>query len=300
MADTAFRFENVHKRFGRTEALRGFSLSVSKGGVVGFLGRNGAGKTTAIRCLVGLQRPDQGRVEFLGAEPWDMGVAVKQRLGYLSERGVPFPWATTEDLVALCKPLYPQWDSALEKDLLERFRIDRTKKLKALSLGQQRAVGLLLALCPRPEVLVLDEPAANLDAVVRREFLEHILDLVGSEGRTVFFSSHILSDVERLADRIALIGDGKLVLERGTDELKEQVRRLRLVFAGDVPADLKVAGAVRVRRQGREALVTVDGFGEGTAERVARETGARVEVQAMGLEELFIDLAGGDAAGKAA
>lgn len=213
MSPPAFRFEEVVKRFGRTEALRGLTLSVPRGSVTGLVGRNGSGKSTAIRCLMGLQKPDAGRVELLGRDPWTLGEEVRRGVGYLSERGVPFPWATIDDLVDLCAPLYPRWDAAAERDLLTRFRIDRRRKLKTLSLGQQRAVGLLLALCPRPEVLVLDEPAANLDPVLRREFLEQVRRLVAGTGCTVFFSSHILSDVERLADRIAVLHGGRLVQE---------------------------------------------------------------------------------------
>ena len=298
--DTALSFEGVVKRFGKVEALRGLTLSVPRGSVVGFVGRNGAGKSTAIRCLVGLQKPTEGAVRFLGRDPWDMDVEAKQRLGYLSERGVPFPWATAEDLVGLCAPLYPRWDAALEKDMLSRFGIDPKRKLSAMSLGQQRAVGLLLALCPRPEVLVLDEPAANLDAALRREFLEGVLELVRQEGRTVLFSSHILSDLERVADRIAVLHEGRLLLERGTDALKEKIRRLRLVFGGEAPPSLEVAGLLRMRRQGREILATVDGYEEGMAERLRARTGAvSAEALPIGLEEIFIDLVGvGSEAGK--
>ncbi len=232
MDDPAFLFENVTKRFGRTEALRGLTLAVPRGGVTGFVGRNGSGKSTAIRCLVGLQKPDAGRVTLLGQDPWGMGPTTKQRLGYLSERGVPFPWATADDLIGLCAPLYPRWDAAVERDLLARFRIDRRRKLKTLSMGQQRAVGLLLALCPRPEVLVLDEPAANLDPVLRREFLDQVTALVAGVGHTVFFTSHILSDVERLADRIAVIHEGRLVKEGTTSELKARDGGLETLFLG--------------------------------------------------------------------
>lgn len=230
MADPAFRFDLVTKRFGQTEALKGLTLTVPCGGVTGFVGRNGSGKSTAIRCLVGLQRPDAGRVTLLGQDPWDMDPATKRRLGYLSERGVPFPWATADDLIGLCAPLYPQWDAAVERDLLTRFRIDRRRKLKTLSMGQQRSVGLLLALCPRPEVLVLDEPAANLDPVLRREFLDQVAALVQGTGHTVFFTSHILSDVERLADRIAVIHEGRLVMEGALSELKARSGGLEALF----------------------------------------------------------------------
>lgn len=219
MGDAAFRFRGVVKRFGEVRALDGLDLEVAPGEIVGLVGRNGSGKSTAIRCLMGLERPDAGSVSFLGEDPWRMGPGTKARLGYLSERGVPFPWASARDLVAFCAPLYPIWDHALGESLLARFRIDPGRSLKRLSLGQQRAVGLMLALCPRPEVLVLDEPAANLDPALRRAFLEEAAALSRGSGRTVLFSSHILSDVERFATRVAVLHAGRLALEGPVAEL---------------------------------------------------------------------------------
>lgn len=292
MRDAAFSFERMSKRFGRVEALKDVSLEAPRGSVIGLLGRNGAGKSTAIRCLVGLQRPSSGRASLLGVDSWDLPVPVKQRMGYLSDQVLPFPRATAEDLIGFCGRLYPRWDDDLARDILLRFGIHSRRKLRDLSLGQQRTVGLLLALCPRPEVLVLDEPAANLDPVVRREFLDQVLELVAEEGRTVLLSSHILSDVERVADRIALLHEGNLLLYRETDEIKERTRRLRFIFPADPPLRLGVPGVVCERRAGREVLITTEAFRDDLPARLAAETGAQVEVQPIGLEELFIDMVG--------
>jgi ABC-2 type transport system ATP-binding protein len=288
----AFSFEAASKQFGSVEALRGLTLAGPRGSIVGLIGRNGAGKSTAIRCLVGLQRPTSGRVRLLGEDPWGLSVETKQRLGYMSERPLPFPATTAEQLMGFCVGLYPRWDAELAGNLLARFSVDPRRKLRELSLGQQRAVALLLALAPRPEVLVLDEPAANLDPVLRRQFLDQVVELVAADGRTVLFSSHNLGDVERVADRIALLHEGRLLLDRETDELKERTRRLRLIFASEAPARLEIPGLLRSRRLGREVLVTVDDYREPLRHELERTTGARVEVQALGLEELFLDLVG--------
>lgn len=231
----AFRFIGVEKRFGESRALRGLDLTVPVGTVLALVGRNGCGKSTAIRCLLGLERPDAGRVELLGEDPWSMGPGTKRRLGYLSERGVPFPWASAEDLTSFCAPLYPRWDGALQAELLARFRIDPRRALKTLSLGQQRAVGLMLALCPCPEVLVLDEPAANLDPVLRRVLLETVKALAAASRRTVLFSSHVLTDVARLASRVAFLHEGRLAVEGETAVLAERPGGLEGLF-------LEVAG----------------------------------------------------------
>jgi ABC-2 type transport system ATP-binding protein len=300
MTDPAFSFEAVTKRWKAIEALRGLTLTIPRGSVVGLIGRNGAGKSTAIRCLVGLQRPTSGAVRLLGEDPWAMSPESKQRIGYVSERPIPFPGATAEDLIGFCVRLYPRWDAELAGNLLARFAIDPRRPYRELSLGQQRAVALLLALAPRPEVLVLDEPASNLDPVMRRQFLDEVLDLVADPGRTVLFSSHNLADVERVADRVALLHEGRLLLARETDELKERTRRLRLIFSAEAPAVLPIPGLVCLRRAGTEVLATVEDYRDDLPARLTRETGARVEVSPLPLEELFIDLVGEHAPARAA
>jgi ABC-2 type transport system ATP-binding protein len=291
--ETAFSFEGVTKRFDELDALTDVTLAVPRGSVVGLVGRNGAGKTTAIRCLLGLQRPTRGSVRLLGHDPRRLPVAVKQRLGYLSDAGVPFPSARPEDLLRFCAPLYPRWDHRLEHDLVARFGIPLHTRLSKLSPGQQRAVALALALCPRPDVLVLDEPAANLDAVMRREFLQQVLELVAEEGRTVLFSSHDLNDVERIADRLAILHQGRLLLHASVDELQERTRRLRLRFPGEAPLRVEIPGAVCTRRSGRELLVTVDRHDDAMVPALERRLGAQIEVRRLRLEDLFIDLVGG-------
>ena len=292
MSDACVVFSGVRKTFGATDALRGFDLEVPKGSVVGLLGRNAAGKSTALRCMVGLERPDAGTVRVLGRDPRTFDVAARERVVYLAETGVPFPGARVSKLIELCAPLYPRWDFSMQDRMLAQFAIDPARKLKELSLGQQRAVGLMLALCPRPELLVLDEPAANLDTVARREFLEAVLGLIGDGERTVVMSSHILGDIERVADRVAIIHRGQLLLQAPLDDLKERSRRLRFSFAGAPPATLPLPGLTSLRRGARELLATVVDYDEEVAAQVAAAAGAHVEAQAVGLEDLFIDLVG--------
>ncbi|MEO5768360.1 MAG: ABC transporter ATP-binding protein [Polyangia bacterium] len=286
------QFSEVSKRFAAVHALKGLTFDLPAGGVVGLLGRNGAGKSTALRTLVGLYAPDTGSVRVLGRDPLTFDVAIRRRIGYLSDDGVPFPAATGKALLRLCAPLYPSWSRALEDQMLARFHIDPRRKLKELSLGQQRAVALLLALCPQPELLILDEPAANLDPVLRREFLDTVLSLVATEQRTVILSSHVLSDIERIADRVMILHHGQLLLNSPLDDLKENARRLRFVFPAAPPERLPLPGAFAVRRSGRELLTTVMEFDEATVTRLASTLGARVEATPVKLDELFIDLVG--------
>ena len=290
--EASVELEGVTKFFRDVPALRGLDLTVPRGCVLGLLGRNGAGKSTALRCMAGVERPDAGTVRVLGLDPLRLDVAARQRIGYLAETGVPFPAARVSRLIDLCAPLYPRWNDDLQNEMLSRFGISPRARLNELSLGQQRAVGLLLAVCPEPELLILDEPAANLDTVVRREFLETIIGLVGEGDRTVIFSSHILTDVERIADRIAVVHHGALRLEGALDDIKDAARRVRFTFAGEPPATLALPGLVALRRGGRELLATLIGYDEAETARVAAALGAHVEAQRVGLEELFIDLEG--------
>jgi ABC-2 type transport system ATP-binding protein len=289
---TAARFSNVSKRFGPVEALSGLTLDIPRGSVVGLLGRNGAGKTTALRCLTGLLAPDGGDVRLLDRDPCSLDAATRARVGYQSQEGVPFPAATIAQLIRFCAPLYPRWSRALEEEMLSRFGLDPRRRLKTLSGGQLRAVGLLLAVCPQPEVLILDEPAANIDAVVRRGFLELVLSLAGDEDRAVVLSSHMLGDVERVADRIAILDHGRLVLDGALDDLKDQARRLRFIFRAAAPETLALPGLVYLRRSGRELLATVTGYDPAITVQLAASLGAEVEAQPIGLEDLFIDLVG--------
>jgi ABC-2 type transport system ATP-binding protein len=205
---------------------------------------------------------------------------------------VPFSGARVRALIELCAPLYPHWDFALQDRMLAQFGIAPDRKLKELSLGQQRAVGLMLAVCPQPELLILDEPAANLDAVVRRELLETVLRLIGDGERTVIISSHMLGDVERVADHVAIMHAGRRLLQAPLDELKERSRRLRFSFAAAPPETLELPGLVSLRRGTRELLATVVGYDEAATAGVAAAHGAHVEAAPLGLEELFIDLVG--------
>lgn len=276
MEAEAFRFEDVHKRYGAREALQGLTLASGAGGVIGFVGANGSGKSTAIRCLMGLQRPDRGRAIVFGREAWGLDEAARQRIGYLSERGVPFPWASADDLIRFCAPRYPRWDRALEERLLERFRIDRSRAMKTLSMGQQRAAGLLLTLAPRPDLLVLDEPASNLDPTMRRAFLDEAAALAAGHGTAVFFSSHVLSDVERVATRVTFLHEGRLRLDRPVADLRGARRIALPEGAAPAPGELCRRPAGRGEGNGIVAMVTLpDDAAAG---------------KPLGLEDLFVEL----------
>lgn len=283
----AIRFDDVRRTLRGNRALAGFSGRVPEGSVTALLGRNGAGKTTALRCAVDLLRPDSGSIEVLGHPSRGLPPEVKARVGYVSESSSLDPRVRVSELLDLGRALYPTWDEALARDLLDRLALDRQRSIADLSLGENRKLALLFNLAFRPRLLILDEPAANLDAIVRREFLEALLAMFRAEGLSVLFSTHQLQDVERVADRILLIDEGRLRVESDLDELKDGVKLVRLTRRGGVD-DVAVPGLLTRRRIGDALDLTVEGFDASLPLRLSEQTGAEVAVTDLPLEEIFI------------
>lgn len=206
-------------------ALDRVDFTVPEGAVYGIVGRNGAGKSTLLRMLPGLLCPSSGEIRVFGQDPWKSPVEVKRQLGYLSESEVHPLSLRICHLTELHESVYPRWDRVMAARLLDQFGLHEKDRLVRLSKGQQRQVGLMLTVCHRPPLLVLDEPAAGLDPATRREFLEVIIHLLVESGSTVLFSSHILSDLERVADHLAILHQGRMLLQKPLDEIKETICR---------------------------------------------------------------------------
>ncbi|HWB61032.1 MAG TPA: ABC transporter ATP-binding protein [Chthoniobacteraceae bacterium] len=288
-----FIIETSHlcRSFGGVAALRDLSLSVPRGSVYGFLGRNGAGKTTAIKILAGLIRADGGEARVLGRDPFAFTLEDRRRVGYLSEKQILPPNFKTGKLIAFCAQFYPRWDHARVDDLVRRFRIDLGQKISNLSQGTQRQVAFILALAQKPELLILDEPASTLDVVARREFLDEILDVIRQEGgATVLLSSHILSDIERVADRVGILAEGELKIDEPLDELKETVKQIRFhSFTRDM-AGFAWPGAYRTVVSRDEILVTARIADDAQPAQIARERGAQCEIIDLALEDIFVEI----------
>jgi ABC-2 type transport system ATP-binding protein len=291
-------FQNISRSYRKgVPVLDGVTFSVAPGEVVGLLGRNGAGKTTLIRIAMGMLFPHSGLVRVFGLSPTEEPVAVKKRVGYVAEDQVLPARLTIAELIDFHRYLFPHWNDGLERQLLDRFGLSTGSKIKQLSKGEARQVALLCAVCHRPELLILDEPAGGLDPAARREFLETSIQLLNREGTAILFSSHHMTDVERIGGRMVLLDKGKVRLDRDLDGLREEVS-MAMVPRASVP-DAAVIEQMRGCLGVRLVLDEWHAVFNGSAEAVDRElrsvTGMNgIRCVSLPLEELFIELVGGD------
>ena len=294
---SALEFEGIRRAYRRGhDVLDGVTFSVEPGQVVGLLGKNGAGKTTLIRIAMGMIEPQGGRVRVLGLDPRKDPVEVKRRVGYVSEDQILPPFLAVRGVFDLHRSLFPTWDEELAIELSRGFELPLGSRIRTLSKGQARRVALVCAVAHRPEMLLLDEPASGLDPAARREFLETSIRLLNETGSSILFSSHYMTDVERLADRIVMIHGGKVLVDSGLDDLRERFSLAVVPGASGVAAGrvLSLAACVSVRERAGSlhAILRLEPAEARAA--LAREIGvADVPCRAIALEDLFVELAGG-------
>ena len=275
-------------RYGKVLAVDGLSLSVKPGEVHGLLGHNGAGKSTTIRCLLGLQRCRSGSARVFGLDSWTHGVEIRRRAGYVPEDLQFYPWMTVRETLRFVQAFHPTWDAALQDTMARRLELPLEQRMKELSRGTVAKVALLCATAFHPEALILDDPTSGLDALVRREFLEQVIEVASEEGRAVLFSSHVLDEVERLADRVIIVVAGRKILDRRVDDLKASLRRVTLTFENDAPADA-LPGALSFTREGRVASGVVDGWSDELRSKLAAPV-RRIDDTPLTLEDAFVEL----------
>lgn len=296
MSETAILTEGLAKRYGRFHALHGLDLAVRRGEVFGFLGPNGAGKTTTIRLLLDLIRPTAGRVEVLGLDPRRQGREVRRRVGYLPGELALYDRLTGRELLTYLGHLRDGVDWTHAESLVRRLDLDLTRPIGALSRGNEQKVGLVQALMHRPKLLILDEPTGGLDPLVQREFHRLVREASG-EGRTVFLSSHVLGEVERVADRVGIIRRGQLVELAEISAIKAKaVRTLELHFARPVPADAfeGLPGVREARVEGASASFTVEGSVDAILKAAACFETVSISTHEPDLEEIFLEYYEGD------
>jgi ABC-2 type transport system ATP-binding protein len=291
-AESVAAITNLTRRFGSKTVLDEVSLYVPRGGVFGLVGENGAGKTTLIKHILGLLKAESGTVRVFGLDPVADPVGVLGRIGYLSEQPDLPGWMRVDEFMRYTRAFYPKWDAAYAETLRAQFGLDPAQRLKTLSKGQMAKTGLLAAQAHRPDLLLLDEPSSGLDPLVRRDILEAVIRTVADEGRTVFFSSHLLEEIERVSDHIAMVHKGRIVLCGSLDEIKAQHRRFILNFATAQSKPPAIAGVLSISGTGKEWVVMCNGA-RAELPAIAAGLGARIVAeQVPSLNEIFVAHAG--------
>ncbi|MBD8878971.1 MULTISPECIES: ABC transporter ATP-binding protein [Rhodanobacter] len=270
-----------------SSVLRGVDLALEPGSVLGLIGRNGAGKSTLIRAMLGLLQPLSGSAFVFGEPALQLGDDAKARLAYVPQQPEALAWLTAQQMLDYVGRFYPRWDEGFAHRTLERWKLQPNKLLGKLSPGERQRVDLIRALASQPELLVLDEPAAALDPVARRELLREVALRAGESGTTVLFSTHIVSDLERVASEIAFLHEGRLLLRCGVDETKERYARLWLPAAKSAAAPAQTLS--RRRHDDGSLSLVVERDAQGRWPEAADLPGARID--ALGLEDLFVEIA---------
>ena len=287
-------FENISRSFKPgSPVLDGVSFTMGMDEVVGLTGRNGAGKTTLLRIAMGMLAPHAGSVRVFGLSPVEDPVEVKRRIGYVAEDQILPPSASIAELISFHAWLFPRWDRGLERDLLDRFRLSTKSRIRALSKGQARQVALLLAICRRPELLILDEPAGGLDPAARREFLEASIQLLNREGSAILFSSHIMPDIERIGARVVLLDEGKVRLDMALDRMREDVCVVMVPKTSVAGASVleQVPGCLGVRSVFDAWHAVFDGAPDVVTSRLNGTVDqGQLQCVRAPLEELFVEL----------
>ncbi len=279
MSDCVLEINGVTKRFGRNVVLNGLDLSVPQGQTFAFLGRNGAGKTTTIQMLLGLLKCDAGQMRVLGLDPKRDATAIRRRVGYMAEDQRMFGWMRVDDLLRFISAFYPTWDRDLANEYVRKFELSKKAKVKHLSKGQNCRLALLLALVHRPELVILDDPTLGLDPIMRKEFLRDVVEYLQGEGVTVFFSSHLLYEIEPVADQVAILDSGRIVCQDKTEQLRERVKQLI------IPTDqlTTLPGTLDVKPNGRHTAVVV----EDVSKAQQKLGDVKHEVVDLNLDEIF-------------
>jgi ABC-2 type transport system ATP-binding protein len=282
---------DLTKSYGNLAAVDRLNLSVEPNRITAFLGQNGAGKSTTIKMLLGMVRPSGGEGTVLGKRITDAQESreLRQKVAYVAENKPLYGYMTVEQTIRFASSFYADWRPDAATTLLSQYKLPPQRKVSALSKGMRTKLALLLAFARRPELLILDEPSEGLDPVG----IEHLLQMLvtqAAEGVAIFFSSHQIAEVERVADRVCIVDNGRLLLNASLDELRQRYRRIDLAFASAPPErEFRITGVEKIQTKGRQISVFASSNAEGVIERARDLDAVSVEVAPVGLREIFLE-----------
>lgn len=293
MSDYAIQTKNLTKCFGSKCVVRDLNLNVPRGSIFGFLGRNGSGKTTSLRMILGLLSPTWGTSTILGHDSQNLPPAERARIGYLAEGHPVFGWMQMRDAEAFQSQFYPKWNRELFRSVLEFFRVDPKTRARNMSRGERAGLCLAMVLAPEPDLLILDDPAIGLDPVARRSLLESMVYATRKADRTIIFSSHLLADIERMADHIAVLDYSVLRAECSLDTFRSCVQQFVLTFDGQPPNVPKIRGLIQCILRPNQLRLTLVNVTQETRAALAQLRPTRMDETPISLEDAFVSYLGG-------
>ncbi len=294
MSDYAIQTRHLTKYFGANRVVYDLNLNVPHGSIFGFLGRNGSGKTTSLRMILGMLRPTWGTSTILGHDSQMLPCETRARIGYLAEGHPVFGWMRVHDAEAFQSRFYPKWNRELFHSVLEFFRVDPKTRAKNLSRGERAGLCLAMVLAPEPDLLILDDPAIGLDPVARRSLLESMVYATRKADRTIIFSSHLLADIERMADHIAVLDYSVLRAECSLDTFRSCVQQFVVTFPGKPPELPAIRGMIQCVPRGNQLRVTLVNMTSDTRGIFERLGAASIDEVPISLEDAFISYLGGN------
>jgi len=287
-AEPIVTLENASKRFGKVQALADVSLEIEPGSIIGLLGANGCGKSTLLRHIIGLYLPNKGVCKTFACDAAHLTPQEMARIGYVHQEGELLDWMTVKQLIRYVSAYYPTWNQELEERYIEEFDVPTKARVGSLSPGVRQKLAVLLAIAFEPELLILDEPAAAMDPIARGQFLDLLVEIIQDPNRTVIISSHILSDVEKVIDRVLIMDDGRILRNCLFDDLREEFSRIRLTaIEGTLPDSLPIDNIIHSEHGGSEAMLTLKNLDREQLDTVAAELNCRVEVLGLSLEDSY-------------
>ncbi|HEX3356613.1 MAG TPA: ABC transporter ATP-binding protein [Tepidisphaeraceae bacterium] len=293
MSDYVIQTHHLTRYFGRKKVVHDMNLAVPRGSIFGFLGRNGSGKTTSLRMILGLLRPTWGSSTILGHDSQNLPAEVRARIGYLAEGHPVYGWMRVKDAKAFQSQFYPKWNDELFDSVLEFFRVDSKNRAKNLSRGERAGLCLAMTLAPEPDLLILDDPAIGLDPVARRSLLESMVYATRKADRTIIFSSHLLSDIERMADHIAVLDYSVLRAQCSLETFRSCVQQFVLTFADSPPEMRGIRGVIQCIPRGNQLRLTLVNVTDETRNALRALGAMGVEEIPINLEDAFVSYLGG-------
>ncbi len=286
--DKILQVQHLYKRYSRKQVLEDFNMSLERGKVFGLLGNNGEGKTTLIRIIMGIIPADRGKILYDGHPVAFNRPRYKKEVACIPEESIFFSWMSIQELMTFNASFYPRWNARKGEDLLGRFNLSKKLKIKSMSRGMKLKLGLIMALAAEPKLLILDDPTSGMDIPTRHDFLKNLIQEILEAGTSILFSSHIVHELEGIIDHLGILRNGRLILEEKFDVVKNRARKIRMVFDGPVPLDIKAEGMIHHQINGSRCELGIYPWKEKVKSQLEAHQPERMEIDSMTLEEIFI------------